>query len=71
MTRERYDIPDPKCNHAASKRIVRVSAGDPTDILQAFASVRVCARQDCIEDATDWVKAITRREPAVYHPGAQ
>lgn len=65
----RYDLPDPLCNHAVSKRTVRVSShADSMDALRdaaPLASVWVCEREACVEDAEAWVAASTRRAAVV------
>jgi hypothetical protein len=52
----RYELPDPKCRHA--RHATRVTAGDPHD--GPHASVWVCDRQACIDDAREWAAAYTR-----------
>ena len=59
--RDRYELPDPKCNHVR-RGIVR--AGDPHG---AYAATNVCDRAECIEDAKAWAEA-TVREPAEHVP---
>ena len=48
---------DPKCRH--SLRVGRVSW--PTVLVagEAHASTYVCDRQDCMDDAAEWVESIT------------
>jgi hypothetical protein len=64
----RYDIPDPLCNHVA--HAFRVSSHE--DIVEAsrgddlVASVWVCPREKCREDAKEWVYAQTHREALVF-----
>ena len=58
----RYDLPDPKCRHA--KKAVRVTSGDLYG--DTHASVWVCDREDCIEDAKAWAFASTHLEPVLF-----
>lgn len=62
----RYDLPDPKCNHAT--RAGRVQAGT-FDGDGPHASVWVCSREACIADAKEWAEAQTRL-PARFIPRA-
>jgi hypothetical protein len=60
----RYDIPEPKCQH--KQMATRVSSHESiVDAEGPTASVWVCAREECVTDAKEWVKAKTGREPVV------
>lgn len=69
--RDRYRLPEPKCRHVMLSTMVSshddlvavAKAGDP------MASVLVCDRDSCIEDAKAWVWASTHREPIVKRKG--
>lgn len=57
----RYELPDPKCNH---RPVNRVTAG----VLGGTgpqASTYVCDREACIEDAKAWAYASTHLVPEV------
>lgn len=56
----RYDLPDPKCRHA--RLSVRVTSGSFDG---SHASVLVCDRAACIEDAKAWAFASTQIQPTV------
>ncbi len=64
----RYDPPQPLCRHKATVRV-----GNYEDILAAhkagkpIASTHCCDREECLADATEWVRADARdgREPVV------
>ena len=57
----RYELPDPKCNHV--RLTVRVTSGDASG---PHASVWVCEREACIEDAKAWAYANTHVTPTVF-----
>jgi predicted membrane-bound spermidine synthase len=65
----RYDPPDPLCRHVAKVRVASHvdlvaanTAGDP------IASTECCDRQPCIDDATEWVRAVTHAHDVVVVP---
>lgn len=68
----RYDLPSPKCKHAGRTGPSAVRVTSHNDLAGALvadeplASVWVCDREPCIEDAKEWVVASTHREPLVY-----
>jgi hypothetical protein len=53
----RYELPDPKCEHAPKGR---VTAGT---LEGAHCSTYVCDRPACIEDAMEWARAHHYGEP--------
>lgn len=55
----RQQIPDPRCSHRARER--RVSHPTP-----GTASVIVCARSECVEDAKDWVLTLIGEPASVF-----
>jgi hypothetical protein len=63
MSRSRYTLPDPLCQHVER---VRVSSHD--DLVRAHqlgeevVSTYCCDREACQDDAKDWVRAQTRRD---------
>ena len=59
----RYDIPGPKCNHAFSKRVIRVASHAEYTAAEPFISTWICERPACLADADECVRAFARREP--------
>lgn len=59
----RYEIPGPKCNHAMSKRVIRVSSHENYTPDEPFTSAWICERPACLADADEHVRAFARREP--------
>lgn len=59
----RYDLPSPKCNHAFSKRVVRVSSHADHKTAERYISAWICERQVCLDDADALVRAYTGRDP--------
>ena len=62
----RYDLPDPLCHHSTKppNPAVRVTSGLPE--AGPFASIWVCPRPECIEDAKEWAYASTHIEPVLF-----
>ena len=66
MARDRYAIPDPLCRHVPTVRVSShedLSAAARTE--EPMASTHCCDRPVCQEDASAWVRSITRL-PTVY-----
>lgn len=65
----RYDIPGPKCKHKREPGTgALVSSHDlaqPVPDDESLASVWVCGREECQEDAEEWVWASTHRRAIV------
>jgi hypothetical protein len=62
----RYDPPDPKCHHVGT---VRVSSHEDlvaaAESNESMASTDCCDREECQQDAKEWVYAITHRQAVV------
>lgn len=61
----RYELPSPKCNHAFSKRVIRVASHSEYVDNEPFVSAWICERHACLNDAQEWVRASTRRDPVI------
>ena len=59
----RYELPSPKCNHAFSKRVIRVASHAEYTADEPFISAWICERPACLADADECVRAFARREP--------
>lgn len=58
----RYDPPDPLCDHRRRGIVTSHPGGGVPPRGEAHAATSVCARSACIEDAQEWVRAVTHRE---------
>lgn len=61
----RYELPGPKCNHAFSKRVIRVSSHEDYTADEPFMSAWICERTACLDDAKECVRAFSHREPVL------